>query len=275
MREEAIRRDIEMKIARSISCTSITRVSASLLFAGIVGCATPTPTEQLSSALGRGDASAVANLLKSDFSPTAAAIELRQRAAAGDTSAVRILLDSGVDQNAVRETPLMAAAASGKLDVVRLLLERSADINRQQDARVIRVGAVGPIPESVKNLRGTAAEIRMTTVPGSGNCALSLAVLNRHPAIVRVLLEMGANKELVVVYKDPEFAILNFFAEGGRALALGSNKYSMSMGAGPDKAFFIKEGGLIMTNSKFEPEKKATIRELAQMSGDSEIISQF
>ncbi len=264
-----------MKATQTLSCINVIRISAALLFGALVGCATPTPTEQLSTALNRGDATAVANLLKSNFSPTAAAAELRERAAAGNASAVRILLDSGVDQNQGAVTALMAGAASGKLDVVRLLLERSADINRQQDARVIRVGATGPIPESVKNLRGTAAEIRMTTVPGSGNCALSLAVLNRHPAIVRVLLEKGANKELVVVYKDPEFAILNFFAEGGRTLALRSNKYSMSMGTGPDRAFFIKEGELIMTNSKFEPAKKATIRELVQMTGDSEIISQF
>jgi ankyrin repeat protein len=82
----------------------------------------------------------------------------------GNAAIVARLLDKGADPNAASEagvTPLMEAARSGNVDAVRTLLARGAHVN--------------------------------ATERGRGQTALMWAVARRHPPVVGLLLEHGAD----------------------------------------------------------------------------------
>jgi ankyrin repeat domain-containing protein 17 len=82
----------------------------------------------------------------------------------GNAAIAARLITAGADPGARSEagvTPLMEAARAGSLEVARLLIARGADVNVHE--------------------------------PGRGQTALMWAVSRRHPAIVRALLEAGAN----------------------------------------------------------------------------------
>lgn len=84
---------------------------------------------------------------------------------AGDTEAVRALLDSGTDVNTLDrfgQSGLMRASMRGHADLVRLLIERGADLD-------------------------IAAKYHLT--------ALMLAVVNHHEDIAIALIEADANLE--------------------------------------------------------------------------------
>jgi ankyrin repeat protein len=88
----------------------------------------------------------------------------------GDASVVKLLLGAGADPNGGppdRERPLMRAAWVGSLDVVTALLDAGADPNGKESAR--------------------------------GQTALMWAVSERHPVVVKVLLERGADAHATTV----------------------------------------------------------------------------
>ena len=88
----------------------------------------------------------------------------------GDAGVVKLLLESGADPNGGppdRERPLMRAAWVGSLDVVTALLDAGADPNGTESAR--------------------------------GQTALMWAVSERHPAVVKVLLDRGADVHATTV----------------------------------------------------------------------------
>jgi len=84
--------------------------------------------------------------------------------AAGNAAIVARLLDKGADPNAASETgvtPLMEAARSGSVDAVRALIARGAQVNAGERER--------------------------------DQTALMWAVARKHPAVVQVLLQHGAD----------------------------------------------------------------------------------
>jgi ankyrin repeat protein len=88
----------------------------------------------------------------------------------GNASVVKVLLGAGADPDGGppdRERPLMRAAWVGSLDVVTALLDAGADPNGKESAR--------------------------------GQTALMWAVSERHPAVVKVLLERGADAHATTV----------------------------------------------------------------------------
>jgi ankyrin repeat protein len=91
-------------------------------------------------------------------------------ATSGDAAVVRMLLDAGADPNGgppERERPLMRAAWVGNLSVVTALLDAGADPNGAESAR--------------------------------GQTALMWAVSERHPGVVKILLERGASVHAATV----------------------------------------------------------------------------
>ena len=104
--------------------------------------------------------------------------------ACNNGSAVMIgaLLDAGADPNAALpsgETPLMTASRTGSADAVRQLLTYGAV------RQLLTYGAV-------RQLLTYGADANATE-SSHGQTALMWAVAQRHPAIVRMLLEHGAN----------------------------------------------------------------------------------
>lgn len=249
-----------MKTERTIGYGAMQLWIFVLVF-GVTGCA--TPHEKLSKALEHGDAQSVRTILKEDFTPQKAELVLYDNARAGNTRSVQMLLDADVPMHTGGRTPLMAAAANEKLEMVRLLLDRGADIHYQESAKVLT--EIAP----AKAESGTPATLKLEK-QRSGHTALSLAVVNKHPDVVKFLLAKGANRDLTIVYEDPTFP----FGSGllpVLSMLMGDTDITMNEGS----KFISKTNGLIRTNAGFEYEKKATIRELARSSGNAEIAAQF
>ncbi|MCU1339314.1 MAG: hypothetical protein JWO19_4895 [Bryobacterales bacterium] len=82
----------------------------------------------------------------------------------GNAAMIEKLLKAGADPNEigpVGDTPLMMASRTGNLDAVKVLLDRQADVNAKEKIR--------------------------------GTTALMWAVEQQHPAVVKMLVEHGAN----------------------------------------------------------------------------------
>ena len=108
--------------------------------------------------------------------------ELFAAARKGDTEAVKVLLQKGVDVNAKTRygaTALHYACDRGHLDLVRLLIERGADVNAKDTFY--------------------------------GITPLNWAITRDHPAVVKLLLEKGAQSK--------EMAIVNSIDEGHTEVA--------------------------------------------------------
>jgi ankyrin len=100
---------------------------------------------------------------KVDASTRYGVVPLHLAAVNGSAAMIDALLRAGADPNAANpggETPLMTAARTGTLDAVTLLLDTGAAVDAREDVR--------------------------------GQTALMWAVLENHPAVVRVLLARGA-----------------------------------------------------------------------------------
>ncbi|HEX7140787.1 MAG TPA: ankyrin repeat domain-containing protein, partial [Vicinamibacterales bacterium] len=140
---------------------------------------------------------------------------LTAAAVGDDVETVRIVLDAGVDPNAVgatRMSPLVYAAYSGNPAVTSLLLSKGANANAAADMPLMFPGASpksGPIALSAITplLAGTAsgslavvralldAGANVNARDGRGMTALMAAVSTNHqnPAIIRMLFDRGAD----------------------------------------------------------------------------------
>jgi len=115
-----------------------------------------------------GDAATAALLIKAGADVNVAndfrATPLAQACTNGDAAMVALLLDAGASPNtpiATGETPIMTCARSGSVDAIRRLLARGADVNAKE--------------------------------PSQNQTALMWAAAERHPDVVSVLVDGGAD----------------------------------------------------------------------------------
>lgn len=94
---------------------------------------------------------------------------------------------------------------------------------------------------------------------------------------MRLLLEKGANRELTIVYKKPEFP---YFSRGlpddtVELYMLSMLDATFELGDPGSPPLLLARKGAITTTLEYNQEKRATIRELARTSGNDEIAAQF
>jgi uncharacterized protein len=113
-------------------------------------------------------------------------------AEAGDMTALRRLLDSGVPvdtRDARLRTALLAATHANRIDAARLLIERGADVNAQdmmQDSPFLYAGAQGRL-EILRMTLAAGADLKSTN--RYGGTALIPAAHHGHVETVRELLK--------------------------------------------------------------------------------------
>lgn len=149
-------------------------------------------------ALYEGDEERARELLPSDGELTAA-----EAAAFGRIERLRALLDE--DPSRVGElspdgfTPLHLAVYGGSAEAVRVLLERGADANALAESSIARVP---PLGTAAFVRRPDLAELLLdagASVNGQGEggfTALDSAVQNEDEAMIRLLLDRGADPSL-------------------------------------------------------------------------------
>jgi len=128
---------------------------------------------------------------------------LVQAAWDGNSRQVKILLDGGVDINAIgpgRETALVAAADQNHPEIVQLLLDRHANVNLAADDGLTALIAESAAP----NISLVERLLAMGANPNArrdsafrSNTPLQGAVEFGGPKIVRLLVEHGANVNAV------------------------------------------------------------------------------
>ena len=156
---------------------------------------------RVADAVERRDAGLVTTLLDGDADVNApqpdGATALHWAAHWNDLSTAGRLLDAGADENAANDlgvTPVMLAAENGSGPMMRRLLEAGADASAAVSTgepvlmRAARSGGV----EAVTALLEAGAVVDARE-PTRGQTALMWAAAQRHPAVVRVLIEHGAD----------------------------------------------------------------------------------
>lgn len=114
-----------------------------------------------------------------------------------DHQMVEMLLRAGADVDAVNDlgvAPLLIASTNGNAAVVRLLLEAGADPNGgppDRERPLMHAAWVGSLGAVTALLDGGADP--NGTEPARGQTALMWAVSERHPAVVKLLLDRGAD----------------------------------------------------------------------------------
>jgi ankyrin repeat protein len=176
----------------------------------------------LSEAVRIGGAPLIEKLLKAGADPntlvTAQAETVLMKASRdGNADAVKVLLEHGAEVNVKEnfrgQTAVMWAAAEGHPDIVKLLAAHGADLNLRsydRDTTLPKMAAGTPAApiarggltallfaarqgeiETAKALLDAKADIN--AVDSDGNNALTLAILNTHYDLTRLLIERGAD----------------------------------------------------------------------------------
>jgi ankyrin repeat protein len=161
----------------------------------------------------------IALLLKAGANPNAAnnfgVTPLLEASRYGDTATIKALLDGGADVAASAregETPLMAAARAGSAAAVELLIKHGADVNAvetlQEQTALMWAAAEGHLDvvdmllkngaDANKKARAAELTTRSTRAdyPSGGFTALHWAVRNGDEAVVRRLVEGGADLKI-------------------------------------------------------------------------------
>ncbi len=125
---------------------------------------------------------------------------LVQYAAQGDSNVLALLLQAGLDVNAVdakrRVSALHNAAAQGHVRIIKTLLERGAKIDALDwygNTPLINAAWYGQ-PEAVKLLLASGAQVN--SVSNQGQSALTAAIYSGKVELVRSLLAQGADPTL-------------------------------------------------------------------------------
>jgi ankyrin repeat protein len=135
----------------------------------------------------------------------------------------------------------MRAVERGDLAMVTNMIENlGADVNARCSAKVSSSSSVSSSGATLTTINTAGL-----TVAGQGNSALSLAILNAHVEIVRYLVNKDADVNITVIYEDS--SVINK-RKGESLLNLNASDF-VSI-----------------------PEKKATILQLAERSGNADII---
>lgn len=204
----------------------------------------------LGAAINHGDIDIVKQLL--DAGAAASNQCLTTPAGRGDISMLKILFAHGCDQNKQRLTDaLREAVKSEKLECVQLLVKRGADVNQQMDAFVVKSVALAKSGNPVYALGITS---------GSGNNALSLAIMARNARIVTYLLAHGGDAHRRVVYKDAQIK--------------GAPEFpgDVYMTVGNQRLFVIFRQPVTLTNFPVEKQEVATILQLARKYGGALVL---
>lgn len=118
----------------------------------------------------------------------------------GNSDKAKKLLDEGVDPNTEKEgrgSAIQGAATSGYREVIELLIAHNADINAKDSDGMSALhwtAAVTDDSDMASFLIESGIDIEAQT--NDGETALHTAVDNDHPAVVKVLLDKGANTEI-------------------------------------------------------------------------------
>lgn len=111
---------------------------------------------------------------------------------------VQMLLDSGVDLNAINdngETALLTAVQIGSTEIAQMLLAKGADVNiRDQEGRTAIVTAALSGHSPIMGLL-LKTKVDIETRDRNGETALFAAVKSQAPELVRMLLEKDADVE--------------------------------------------------------------------------------
>lgn len=160
------------------------------------------PAQAIFEATQRGDLSALRKLVDTGMYALDCANEfgdtpLLVAAASGHADVVAYLLDAHVDITRVdtegNDALITASERPGNAVVIRLLLAHGADIDRRNQlgrTPLIAAAAVGDLPNVVELLRHNPA---LNAESHDEETALTFAVVNEHPELVRVLVEAGAD----------------------------------------------------------------------------------
>jgi ankyrin repeat protein len=141
-----------------------------------------------------------AALLAADACDKGPKTPLTQAAALNDVAALRRLLDDGheADERGDSWTPLIWAARSGSVDAINLLLDSGADVNLpgstgdNWDATPLQHAILQRQPAVVRLLLERGADLNAGAGPGS-LAPLLLAAGDTDPAILKLLLAHGAD----------------------------------------------------------------------------------
>jgi ankyrin repeat protein len=138
---------------------------------------------------------------------------VRAAAFGNDTETLRLMIDDGVDVNAADLpgiTPLMMAAGwNGNLPAVKLLLAKGAKVNSVSApvmglpskngpsefgllTALLMAAPFGP-PELIRTLLAAGADVNARDVRGMTPLMLAVATDRQDPAVIRMLLEHGAD----------------------------------------------------------------------------------
>ncbi len=147
------------------------------------------------------------------------------------TAIVKLLLEKGVDVNAVTatgETALMAAARNN-LEAMRLLLEKKVNVNARNGAggTALMAAAATGNAEAVRLLLDHGADAKLLTK--KQDSALGAAATAGVEESVRLLLEHGAD----VNVRDLRGYSALMYAAGSDALPVGVVKLMLAKGADP------------------------------------------
>src|SRR6478735_6402708 len=141
----------------------------------------------------------------------------------GDLVTVQSLIERGNSpdtSDAEGSTLLMLAARGGHAPVVAYLISRKASVNGRNKFgdTALMAAALGGHVEAAKVLIANGAEIN-----GSGWTPLHYAAFQGRPAMVRFLLEAGANKNAIAPneYTPLMLAVRNGHEEAAKVLLYG------------------------------------------------------
>jgi ankyrin repeat protein len=121
---------------------------------------------------------------------------LLKAAEAGDSAAVKILLDKGANVNVVDDTgrtPLTFAAEKGSAEIVKMLLAGHANVNAATETGVTSLIYAASEGHADVVTMLLAAKARVNATTDSGHTALTFAAWNGHADVARLLLTSGAN----------------------------------------------------------------------------------